>query len=350
MKIKLALFLADTNYAKNFEDHLKKYFSDKLELYIYSNKDSLKNGLTSGKTDILILDEGTADAMKMVGEEVLVIFLVAEAEGVFLNEISKYQRIENIYKILLNLYADRKINNDIYKDVFRKTLIYAFQSVNGGAGATTIALSCAKNLVLKDKRVFYLNMEELESTYLYMDTDGSYSMDDVLFALKSKRGNLDMKIESAVRQSKDGIYYFYPCTNLYDMKEITAEDIRMLIHSLTVSERYDVILIDQRICVDIPEVELMQLADKLFWVSNGTAISKCKFMRAEEMIRAIDKKNDSDIMSKINIIYNGFSNKNGREIAQNIDVFAGFPKYENMEFEEIVNKLSQSENLNKLLN
>ncbi len=341
MRIRLILYLSDADYAANLENHFKKHFSDKLELYIYSNRDSLENAIAARKADMLVLDEGTAEAAGNIGDKILTAFLVADTSGAFPNEIRKYQKIENIYKILLNLYADRKGNDDAYKDMFRNSSIYTFQPLNGGAGGTTVALACAKSLVRQKKKVFYLNMEDLESTCLYLNTEGSYSLDDVLFALKSRRGNLAMKIESAVRTSADGIDYFYPCKNPYDMKEITAEEIKTLVRALVSSGQYDAVIADQKLCIGETEIQLMEMADRIFWVSDGTEISACKCRRAEEMILAVDKKKDTDLYRKIEIIYNGFSNKSSREISNRIKVFGGFPRYENAGFAEIVDNLSK---------
>ena len=79
MRIRLTLYLSDADYAANLENHFKKYFSDKLELYICSNEDSLKNVVKTGKTDILILDEGTSGVAEEIGSEVLAAVLVAES-------------------------------------------------------------------------------------------------------------------------------------------------------------------------------------------------------------------------------------------------------------------------------
>ena len=58
------------------------------------------------------------------------------------------------------------------------------------------------------------------------------------------------------------------------------------------------------------------------------------------MVSAADKKRDTSIYGKIEIIYNGFSNKNGRGISERIKTFGGFPRYENTKFENIVDTLS----------
>lgn len=346
MKIKLMLFLSDAVYAENLEIYFKKYFIDKVELYIYSNLNSLKSSIVSNRADVLILDEGTADVAESVGKSIQIVYLVSNLTGELPNEVMKYQKADNIYKALLNVCAEKK--SDIYKGDSHSIPIYVFQSVNGGAGATTLALAYAKSLTFKQKRVFYLNLEELESTYMYMDTDGAYSMDDVLFALKSKRGSLEMKIESAVRLSKDGIYYFYPSTNPCDMKEITVEDIDTLLGTLASSNNYDIIIIDQHISIDQMEVQVMKQADKIFWISNGAEISAYKYQRAKSMMMEIERKNDIDIFRKVSLIYNGFSNKNGKEIIDSIDVIGGFPRYERTGFKEIVNNLSKSELFHKL--
>lgn len=340
MKIRLTLYLSDGGYAASLENYFKKYFSDKLELYICSNEDSLKNVVKTGKTDILILDEGTSGVAEEIGSEVLAAVLVAESAGTFPNEILKYQKIESIYKILLNLYADRKANDDNYKDIFRGAFLYIFQSVNGGAGATTVSLACAQYLAFHKKKVFYWNIEDMESTFLYFKEEGMYTLDDVLFALKSKRGNLGMKIESAVRRSPDGIHYFYPCKNPWDMKEISAEEMKTLLRVLISSGHYDAVIIDQGLCAGETEIQLMEMSDRVFWVSDGREMSRCKCKRAEEMVSAADKKRDTSIYGKIEIIYNGFSNKNGRGISERIKTFDGFPRYENTKFENIVDTLS----------
>lgn len=139
--------------------------------------------------------------------------------------VFKYQKGELIYKKILDLYAsgtDRvllRTGSDEKTDL----RIHLFLPVNGGAGASTVAKAFAMKAA-REKRVLYLNLEIFGDCENVIKGEGELSFYEILYALKSSRGNLAIKLESALKKSREGVYYYAPCKNPDDLLGLTQDE------------------------------------------------------------------------------------------------------------------------------
>ena len=118
--------------------------------------------------------------------------------------VFKYQKGEMIYKTILNIYAsgtNKSLHNPREKRE-DETGIHLFLSINGGAGASTVAKAYGIRLA-EEKRVLYLNLEMFGDCEKVLKADGNFSLDDILYTLKSRRGSLPLKLESSMKKSPE---------------------------------------------------------------------------------------------------------------------------------------------------
>lgn len=67
-----------------------------------------------------------------------------------------------------------------------------------------------------------------------------FDMSDIIFALKSKKANLAMKLESCVKQDGSGVYFYSQSKIALDMHELNSEDIMRLLSELKLYGEYDI--------------------------------------------------------------------------------------------------------------
>ena len=124
-----------------------------------------------------------------------------------------------------------------------------------------MAASCAVHYAKKGRKVLYLNLEQFGSSDLFFDAEGQFDMSDVIFALKSKKANLAIKLESCVKQDVSGVYFYSQTKNPLDMLELNMEEKTRLISEIKLSGVYDIIIVDADFGVDSDNLKFLKLAE-----------------------------------------------------------------------------------------
>lgn len=311
MKLHILFYSKDNTYI----NHLKKYFSihycEKMEMSFFTEKEVLISCLNSSETDILLADEDTAEDVKGKYPDILVVYLTEKShlddENVKNSYIFKYQKGEMIYKKLLNLVASNAGNS--FKNFVRKAgepEIHLFFSINGGAGASTVAKAFAL-YNSSEKKVLYLNLEVFGNCEGVLEGSGELGLDDVLYALKSRRGNLLLKLESCLKSTEDGIGFYAPVDNPINLLEITKEEFQNLLEGLKESGLFDQILIDVDGFPSVFFSEGIRAAHQIWIVSDGTLNGKWKLQQLEKYLNLLDKREKTLISQKCGVFYNGCS-------------------------------------------
>lgn len=70
-----------------------------------------------------------------------------------------------------------------------------------------MAAACASYYAAKGEKTLYLNFEKFGSADAFFSAEGQFDMSDIIFALKSRKANLSMKMESCVKQDRRGVYF-----------------------------------------------------------------------------------------------------------------------------------------------
>jgi len=88
--------------------------------------------------------------------------------------------------------------------------VVAIYSPIGGSGKTTVAVNSAVHCAKKGLEVFYLNLENFQSTPLYFNCKKERNLSELLRCLKQGR-NVAAKIRQIKQKDADyGVHYFVP--------------------------------------------------------------------------------------------------------------------------------------------
>ena len=98
--------------------------------------------------------------------------------------------------------------------------VITFSSPCGGTGTSSVAAACAVNFAKKGKKVLYFNLEPFGSSDNFFNAEGQFDMSDIIYALKSAKANLALKLESCVKQDSTGVYFFSATKVALDMQEL----------------------------------------------------------------------------------------------------------------------------------
>ena len=264
--------------------------------------------------------------------------------------ICKFQKADLIYKQILSLYSENAGGVSGIKLGDDSAQVIAFTSPSGGTGCSTMAAACAMHFASQGKNVLYLNLEKYGSADTYFAAEGQFDMSDVIFALKSKKANISLKLDSCVKQHTSGVNFFSQPKIVLDMMEVNAEDIIRLVSEIKLTCSYDYIILDLDFGIDKDSLKVYKMAHALVWVGDGSTESNMKIFRVYNALETLEANADSKTTESLCLIYNKFSSKTSR-VLEAIDAknVGGAPKYEHATTAQVLQQLSAMDMFDKIL-
>lgn len=319
MRIKLAILEQDASYLKRIVAAFNNKYSDKFEIYSFTSQEVAISTLTEAKIDVLIADDSFEIDQEKLPRRCGFAYLVESADIDTVNEqraIFKYQKVELIYKQIISVYSDKassvsgiRLDDDSCK-------VILFCSAGGGTGSSSMAAACALHYAAQEKKTLYLNLERFGSSGSFFTAEGQFTMADVVFAVKSKKANLALKLESSVRMDARGVYFFAPSDIALDMMELKAEDTIQLISELQLTGSYEYMVVDTDFGLDKDTLSIYRRAHAIVLVTDGSEIANLKTVRAVNALSILEQNADSPLMSRLALVYNKASNSASSAITE----------------------------------
>lgn len=354
MKIKLAILDSDTTYLKRLVTVFGTKYSDKVEVHSFTEAEGALAALNNEKIDVFIADEGFMLDISRVPQRCGFSYFVESTDVDTVNgqhAICKFQKIDQIYKEILGIFSECAGNISGMKGGEDTAKVLVFSSPCGGAGTSCMAAAYAKRCAKAGKRVLYLNLERFSTADVFFKGEGPFGMSDVVFAVKNKKMNLALKLESCVKCSTCGVYYYSPAKVALERMELTAEEINDLISRLRNSGSYDIVVVDTDFDMSKETLKLMGGAHRVVWVGDGSEASNAKIRAAFESLAILEKGMDFRFTSEIRLIYNKFSNKTGKTGAcPQLKDIGGLPRLEHATSTQVVEHLAGQKVLDDILN
>ena len=258
--------------------------------------------------------------------------------------LMKYQHADALIKEMMSLCSEQISQLHTGSRTEGRGSVLLFESPAGGVGTTTLACACAYYLQHQGQKVLYLNLERFGATESFLGGDGKADLGDLLYALKAKRGNFAIKLESVVRQDISGISYVEPCRHAADTESISAKDMEVLVRAVAESGMYDSVIMDRNSGVADTDYVLRNCADSVILISDGTQTANGKIQKLCEALYLYEKNEDIVLMPKVKLLYNRFGSRTGCRLDQDQpETLGGFPRYENMTERTIIEQMAEKE-------
>ena len=161
-----------------------------------------------------------------------------------------------------------------------------------------IAVATSKCLARKGEKGIYVNLEKNGDPDIFFNGEGQFTLGDVIYALKSKKQNLTIKIESSLKKSVEGVEYLAAPKIALDFLELQISEIKTLLNEISTSFDYDYIIVDCRSEYDELSKMVWNMADKVIVVSDGSEISNSKTERMSHSIEVLENDEDSYSFAK----------------------------------------------------
>ncbi len=353
MKIKLAILEKDQSYLNRIVSAFSTKYADKLEIYSFTDPRVAINTLENSRIDVLVASDVFEIDFKALPARCAFAYFVDSADIDAKNDqraICKFQKADLIYKQIISLYSEKagsisglKLGDDSAK-------IIVFASPSGGSGSSTMAAACAKHYALKGMKTLYLNFEHYGSSDVFFNSEGQFDMSDIIFALKSKRTNLSLKLEGSVKQDQCGVCYYSQAKLALDMLELTSDDMIHLISEIKLTGSYDRIVVDMDFSLSKDILKIYRQVHSWIWVGDGSEISNMKVFRAYNAIATIEAHAESPLTNRLCLIYNKFSSKSSTALDKiELKSIGGAPRYEHATVEQVLNQLTPMDMFDKII-
>lgn len=354
MKIKLALLEKDSNYLNRIVNTFNIKYAEKLEIYSFTDERAAYQTLSSTPIDVLIAGEQFDIEVNSLPARCSLAYFV-EANNIDTVKdkpaICKFQKADLIYKQILSIYSETASHSTKIRFDENVTRTMLFASASGGVGTSTIAAVCAVVIARQSRKVLYLNLERFGDTDSLFKGDGQFTFGDVIYAIKSKKSNLSLKLESAVKLDASGVSFFSSPEIALDIMDLTTEDIRRLLHEIKISGSYDCIILDSDFDFSEKSNLLWNEATDVIMVSDGSDISNLKFERMYKALQILDQQEESNRIEKLSLMYNKFSNKTSKTITGlSVKALGGIPRFEHATTQQVILQVADMGVITKITN
>ena len=344
MKIKLAILEKDRAYLSRIVTTFGMKYSDKLETYSFTDYNSAFSTLIDAKIDVLLASDAFDVDMNCLPKRCAFAYFV-DSNGIEMQNgqraICKFQKVDQIYKQILSIYAEKASSITGFKAIDDNGKIIVFCSASGGVGSSTMAAACAALIASQGKNALYLNLEKFGSADIFFSGQGQFSMSDIIFALKSKKTNLPMKLESCVKQDQSGVYFYSQANIALDMMELNVDDTIRLLSELKLMGEYDYIIVDIEFAINQEMLAIYRKAESIIMVSDGSRESNMKTERAYSALAILEQNSDDPLTNRMSLIYDKVSSKSGQAISiPGLKMLGGAPRYSGADSKQIVSQLA----------
>ncbi len=353
MKIKLAILERDQSYLNRIVSVFSTKYSDKFEIYSFTSPEVALSTLDSAKIDVLVANDAFDIDVSKLPRRCGFAYLVDSMDVEMVNNqraIAKFQKVDLIYKQILSIFSENAGSVSGLKFGDDSAKFIAFESVSGGCGGSTMAAACSLHFAAQGKKTLYLNLERFGSSDSFFSADGQFDMSDIIFALKSKKTNLALKLESCVKQDPRGVYFYSQSKIALDMMELSSDDILRLINELKLTGSYHVIILDLDFSIDREALKVLRQTHSIVWVGDGSDVSNAKLFRAFSALSTIEQNADSPLTNRLQLIYNKFSSKTSKTLDEiGVKNIGGNPRFEHATTAMVLGQVAPKDMFDKII-
>lgn len=293
MNISIAVVDKNKEYLSRLVEGLSPF---DLNISIYTSVEKLEETVHKKKFDIILFDPDICNRAIHFGDSTkLPICLYSDGcknsmlyENV--TQVSKYQRISNIYNEILRAYADQA-GGAMGLDKSSQTSIISVFSPIGGVGKTMVALSIAGGIRDLGNEVLFLSLEQISSSTVV----NPYVEEGITSLLSSKNDrnvNFELKVRGLAKRGIKDIYYIEGFERIVDYMDVEAEEIVELIEKIKRLGVYKAIVLDMGSCVDKIVLATLECSDQVVLVqsSEETGNKKMENLMTQPLVTDIEKK------------------------------------------------------------
>lgn len=222
--------------------------------------------------------------------------------------IAKYQALPSLLVAFLQLCEVKRPKG---ASVLDETLLLGIVSSSGSMGKTTIALNMAKQLGEMGLSVFYLNLESVDSSGLFLRSAAAGNtpgLERLLYEIKASRGKDDegatMLGQYFIRYDQLRCAAFRPVMNVKEMLQMSMQDTLDLLERLVAERNIDIVIVDTGSIEEERAKAVLHRCGILLWVLRNDAVSMHKMLRWMSHCNSPNSGMPTGVMDKSRFVVN----------------------------------------------
>ncbi|MDO5560979.1 MAG: hypothetical protein Q4F95_15460 [Oscillospiraceae bacterium] len=349
IKIKLGLVDADPVYLNRITELFTRKYQEQIEVYSFTDAKNIPQIVREKRINVLIASQDIMIDTQQIADFCMFAYFVDYNTIETYNKkrvVCKYQKADLIYKQILGLYSEKLADKVKYKNSSdKKARLLLFVSGCDGAGATTTAAAYATRLALKGKKTLFLNLKQFGSVpFTGGAGDGSFT--NAIFAVKSKKVNMTLKLESVVKQSQQGVYFYESCKSSLDYAEMKADELECLLDEMKTNFGYEYIVLVDDFYMCEKFMFLLKYVTGIIMVSDSVRTSQIQLKKRYEAINSVEKRTKTSISDKVGLLLNKTTSRNC--FRTDIALVGVQPKLKINSQSELVKVISESDVFDKI--
>ena len=335
----ISIAIADLN--KDYIYRLTEVLQQNRELSIsaFTSFEKLQEALERTRFDVLLFDPDISPVrMNLSGVKLALCLYSEECENTELYgdcaEILKYQRVSNIYKYILNEYAD-KAGLSLEPGSHTSTKLIGVYAPAGGSGKTMVSLALTCKLKLLGYSALFLSTEQFESSSAVngQEEDGVTAL---IEAVSNDKVNFKVKLTAVSRHGLDDIDYLKGFEKLVDYEAVTEEEITGVLRSIKADSDYQYVVIDMESNLDTINKAVFDAVDQILLIEKPGEISGHKMDVFLKQVFVQEREN------KMLLLHNFAENGSSYRKKGNIPLIGEIHHYGNLNFKNIIHAVNSN--------
>lgn len=287
-KQKFAILDMEETYAYNLMEYLSERQSMSFETLVFGSVENLRAYTEQSTLDLLLVSE------KMMCEDIrqmnirrIMVLSEGGATGEYTDcpAVYKYQSSESLVAEVMSCYAHQEILPQPELALKRRVKVCGVYSPVSRCGKTCFALTLGY-ILAQHQSVLYINLEDYSGFASLLERQASSDVSDIMYFLRQNRGNVVLKINSAV-QKLGGMDYLPPVFCSQDLREINLAEWIQLLNELVSFSTYETIILD--IGQPVGEVfSLLSQCSVIYTPVCDDIVSRAKTEQYEDLLREMD--------------------------------------------------------------
>lgn len=324
-KLNLVIADIDERYVRRLSEYININHSLVFMVSCFTKVDSLAKYLEQQPSiDVLIISSDFYDISVVYSHTKLKVVLstgVLNREFPGFQVVSKYNTGEKLLGEVVHLYSKLNPLETRISTYSKNTELIGVYSPAGGTGKTTIAAALSMQCIEQGMEAFYLNLESIQSTEVFFDSNNTRNLSYVFYYLKENIGNLSFKM-NGIKNIDDGVQYFNSPESPMEYEEINSEELEQLMEGIKEMRCYDYVFIDMSSTFDLKNYKIMDLCDYIVLVTLNEPIALYK---SRVMFKELVKLNGADKDSILDKFIITINKHKGRNVEGSEGFIEGYP-------------------------
>ena len=250
--------------------------------------------------------------------------------------IYKYSSVSEICAEIMRVYAEHTQHEMKQEDTEEgsvSTEVITFLPVSGGSGSSTMAAAASAALSEKGK-VLYLNLEQRSAESLLFTSDCQKCITDIVaalqtnFQLKEAKRLFDTAIGAETHFGTSGnLDFIRGWLNIEDCVSLTPPILTTVLNVLRKQYQYRYIIIDADFIIGDVLRTMIQLSDKVVFVSTGTDVANMKTEDIHRYLEIVARESDGEMPKKYLLLNQYYGMNDEHSVARDMEIIGRFARY-----------------------